>query len=138
MKTLNSRPRQMTIVADGDRHSTVTEVVKLPVKPENLQRMLDYVQKWHETIIPGLPGFQGAALLSSTTNAVLIYLHWNSKEAIVDASHDSRMASYFAGLLPMLSSSPEVHVCSVEKVIEPKQQSAHMEEELAEAAPARA
>lgn len=111
MRTIDSR--QMTIVADGDRPATVTEVVKLPVKPENLQGMLDYVQKWHETIIPGLPGFQGAALLRSDTGAVFIYAHWSSKDAIEDASHDPRMARYFEGLFPLLADRPEVHICSV-------------------------
>src|SRR5207249_10330856 len=111
MQKLNSK--QMTIVADSDRSSTVTEVVKLPVKPENLQGMLDYVQKWHESIIPSLPGFQGAALLSSETGAVFIYAHWTSKDAIEGASHDPRMAKYFEGLIPMLSDRPEVHICSV-------------------------
>ena len=111
MKTLDSR--QMTIVADGDRPSTVTEVVKLPVNPDNLQGMLDYVQKWHETIIPVLPGFQGAALLSSDTGAVTIYAHWSSKDAIENAIHDPRMAKYFEGLFPLLSDRPEVHICSV-------------------------
>ena len=111
MQTLHSR--QMTIVADGDRSSTVTEVVKLPVKPENLQGMLDYVRQWHESIIPSLPGFQGAALLSSDTGAVFIYAHWSSKNAIENANRDPRMASYFEGLFPLLSDRPEVHICSV-------------------------
>ena len=103
----------MTIVADGDRSSTVTEVVKLPVKPENLQGMLDYVRQWHESIIPSLPGFQGAALLSSDTGAVFIYAHWSSKNAIENANRDPRMTSYFEGLFPLLSDRPEVHICSV-------------------------
>src|ERR1700736_6152636 len=83
MQTLRSR--QMTIVAD-DGHSTITEVVKLPVHPENLQRMMDYVQEWHETIIPALPGFQGAALLSSPVGAVFVYANWSSKEAVEAAN----------------------------------------------------
>lgn len=133
MKT--ARPTQMAIVPDFYRHHTVTEVVKLPVKPENQQYLLDYVQKWHETLIPQLPGFQGAALLSSSAGAVLVYAHWDSKDVIEDASHDPRMASYFEGLIPMLSGRPEVHICSVEMVAEPEQLSSYMEEELAERAP---
>jgi len=132
MKT--ARPTQMTIVPDFYRRHIVTEVVKLPVKPENQQCLLDYVQKWHETLIPQLPGFQGAALLSSIAGAVLIYMHWDSKDAIEDASHDPRMASYFQGLIPMLSGQPDVHICSVEMVAEPEQRSSCTEEELAERA----
>ena len=112
-------PTQMTIVPDFYGHHTVTEVVKLPVKPENQQCVLDYVQKWHETIIPQLPGFRGAALLKST-GAVLVCVHWNSQDVIESASHDPRMAPYFDGLIPMLSGRPEVHVCSVEMVAKPQ------------------
>lgn len=132
MKTAN--PTQMAIVPDVYRHHTVTEVVKFPVKPENQQCLLDYVQKWHETVIPQLPGFQGAALLSSIAGAVLVYVHWDSKDVIEDASHDPRMASYFEGLIPMLSGRPEIHICSVEMVAEPEQRSSCTEEGLAERA----
>src|SRR5437764_11907829 len=116
MQTLNSR--QMTIVADDDRHATITEVVKLPVAPENLQRMMDYVQEWHETIIPGFPGFQGAALLSSPAGAVFVYANWSSKEAIEEANHDPRMGKYFEGLFPLLAGQPEVHFCAVGMIAE--------------------
>ena len=115
MQTLHSR--QLTIVAD-DGHSTVTEVVKLPVKPENLQRMMDYVQEWHESVIPGLTGFQGAALLSSPTGAVFVYANWSSKDAVEAANRDSRMAKYFEGLFPLLADQPEIHFCSVGMVAE--------------------
>jgi quinol monooxygenase YgiN len=114
MEFLNAR--HMTIVAHGDNGSSVTEVVKLPVKPENLQSMLHYVQKWHESVIPGIPGFQGAAILSSATGALIVYAHWTSKDKIWDANHDPRMARYFEGLLPMLAGRPEVHICSVEAI----------------------
>lgn len=107
----------MTIVAD-DGHSTVTEVVKLPVKPENLQRMMDYVQAWHETIIPTLSGFQGAVLLSSPAGAVFVYANWSSKDAAESANQDPRMGKYFEGLFPMLAGQLEVHFCSVGMVVE--------------------
>ena len=109
--------RQMAIVADNE-HSSVTEVVKLPVKPENLQRMMDYVQDWHTMLIPTLPGFQNAVLLKSAAGAVFVYANWSSEEAIVDASHDPRMANYFLGLLPLLAGQPEIHICSVGLVAE--------------------
>lgn len=115
MQTLSSR--QMTIVAD-DGHSSVTEVVKLPVKPENMQRMMDYVQDWHEMVIPTLPGFQRAALLSSAAGAVFVYANWSSKEAIENASHDPRMVRYLRGLFPLLAGQPEIHICSVDMVAE--------------------
>jgi|SRR5947209_6028642 len=121
MQKLNSR--QMTIVVDDDRNTTVTEVVKLPVNPENLQRMMDYVQEWHEIIIPGLPGFLGAALLSSPAGAVFVYANWSSKEAIEEAHHDPRMGTYFEGLFPMLAGQPEVHFCSVGMIAEAEQAS---------------
>jgi quinol monooxygenase YgiN len=127
-----SDPMQMTIVPDVYRRQTVTEVVKLPVKPENQRRVLDYVQKWHETVIPQLPGFQGAALLKSATGAVLVYVHWDSVDAIIDASRGPRMAPYFAGLIPMLSGQPEVHICSVEMLAGPEPQSSRAEDGLAE------
>ncbi|HAG97862.1 MAG TPA: hypothetical protein DDW33_13640 [Ktedonobacter sp.] len=123
MQTLKSK--QMIIVADDDDdgHSTITEVVKLPVKPENLQRMMGYVQEWHETIIPALPGFQGAALLSSLAGAVLVYANWSSKEAVEAAIHDPRMGKYFEGLYPMLAGQPEVHFCSVGMIVKAEQAS---------------
>ena len=109
----------MTIIAD-EEHTTVTEVIKLPVAPENVQRMMDYVQDWHEMVIPTLPGFQKAALLSSDTGAVFVYANWSSKEAIENASHDPRMARYFQGLFPLLAGQPEIHICSVNMVAEAK------------------
>lgn len=112
--------KQMVIVAD-DEHSAVTEVVKLPVKPENLQRMMDYVQDWHEMVIPTLPGFQKAAVLSSPVGAVFVYANWSSKEAIENANHDPRMARYFRGLFPLLAGQPEIHICSVDMVAEAEQ-----------------
>ncbi|MFL5656318.1 MAG: antibiotic biosynthesis monooxygenase family protein [Ktedonobacteraceae bacterium] len=125
-------PTQMTIVPDVYRHHTVTEVVKLPVKPENQQRLLDYVQRWHETVILQLPGFQGAALLKSTTGAVLVYVHWDSEDAIKDASCGPLMALYFEGLIPMLSGQPEVHICSVEMLAVPARQPSGVPEGPAE------
>lgn len=113
-------PTQITIVPDVYRPHTVTEVVKLPVKPENQQRVLDYVQKWHETVIPQLPGFQAAALLKSAAGAVLVYVHWDSEDALIAASRGPRMALYFEGLIPMLSGQPEVHICSVEMLAVPE------------------
>ena len=115
MQALSSR--QMTIVADGD-HSFVTEIVKLPVKPENVQRMMDYVQDWHELVIPTLPGFQKAALLKSAAGAVFVYANWSSEEDIENAGHDPRMVNYLQGLIPMLAGQPEVHICSVGMVAE--------------------
>jgi quinol monooxygenase YgiN len=123
-------PTQMTIVPDVYRHHTVTEVVKLPAKPENQQRLLDYVQRWHETVILQLPGFQGAALLKSTAGAVLVYVHWDSEDAIKDANRGPLMALYFEGLTPMLSGQPEVHICSVEMLAVPPRQPSRTKEEL--------
>lgn len=115
MQTVSSR--YMTIVADSE-NAFVTEIVKLPVKPENVQRLMDYVQDWHELVIPTLPGFQKAALLKSAAGAVFVYANWTSQEAIENASHDPRMANYFQGLIPILAGQPEVHFCSVGMVAE--------------------
>lgn len=116
MQMVNSK--QMTIVADDGSDSSVTEMVKLPVKPENLDRMMDYVLDWHEMVIPTLPGFQKAALLSSAAGAVFVYAKWSSKEAIENANHDPRMQRYFKGLFPLLAGQPEIHICSVGMVAE--------------------
>jgi quinol monooxygenase YgiN len=110
----------MTIIAD-DSQSSITEVIKLSVKPENLQRMMDYVQEWHTTVIPTLPGFQKAALLSSSAGAVFVYANWSSQEAMGAANHDPRMIKYFEGLIPLLADQPEVHICSVGMIAEAEQ-----------------
>jgi hypothetical protein len=103
MQKMNSR--QMTIVVDDDRHTSVTEVVKLPVNPENLQRMMDYVQEWHETIIPGLPGFQGAALLSSPAGAVFVYANWSSKRQLRKRIMIHAWVSTLKGSFPCLQAN---------------------------------
>ena len=110
----------MIIIPDISRPQTVTEVVKLPVAPEKQQALLDYIQRWHETVFPTLPGFQQAAILRNSADAILVYGHWDSQEAIEQASHDRRLRLYFQGLMPLLTGRPEVHICSVEAVVAAK------------------
>lgn len=110
----------MTIIPDASRPQTVTEVVKLPVAPEKQQELLTYIQGWHETVFPTLPGFQQAAILKNSADAVLVYGHWDSEEAIMQASQDARLRRYFRGLMPLLTGRPEVHICSVEVVVAAK------------------
>ena len=79
---LSTLTLNMSIIPDASRPQTVTEVVKLPVAPEKQQELLNYIQGWHETVFPTLPGFQQAALLKNSADAVLVYGHWDSQEAI--------------------------------------------------------
>ena len=108
---------RIPIVTDSYRPQTVTEIVKLPVSPENQLRLLSYVQQWHEQVFPYLPGFQRAAILKNTADAILVYGHWDSQDAIERASKDTRLAPYFQGLMPLLAGRPEIHICSVEMVV---------------------
>ena len=108
---------RIPIVTNTYRPQTVTEIVKLPVAPENQTTLLNYVQQWHEMVFPLLPGFQRAAILKNTADAVLIYGHWDSQEAIEQVNHDARLIPYFQGLMKLLAGRPEIHICSVEMVV---------------------
>ena len=119
-------PMAQQVVIDTDHYTPiVTEVVELSVKTENRKALIAHVTHWHEHTFRFLPGFLAVSVHVNTHNLhtreddrrVLLYVQWQSVEAILAASKNPSLSLYFEGLGKLLSSPPDVRIYTVEKVL---------------------